>query len=89
MDEHLPAGIAGWKAHKRIRQQLGDTDFSAAVFDVFVARATGSRGGSHGPVQGWHRPLTRDTLWDREARLAAYAQVRTPVARDGHTADTI
>ena len=43
LDEHLPAGIASQQAHKRTRQQLGDTNLSAAVYDVLVARATGSQ----------------------------------------------
>jgi len=30
--------LAVWQAHMQIRQQLGDDDFSRAVFDVWVAR---------------------------------------------------
>ena len=46
------------------------TDFSAAVYDVFVA--TGDRQAakaSTGRSRDGHRPLTRDTPWDRDARL--------------------
>ena len=40
-DEHLSAGITSRQPTSRFANQFDGSDFSAAVYDVFVAQATG------------------------------------------------
>ena len=51
-------------------------------------KRTPSAKAATGRSRDGQRPLTRDTLWDRDARLAVSAQVATPVAADGHSVTT-
>ena len=52
-------------------------------------KRTPSAKAATGRSRDGQRPLTRDTLWDRDARLAVSAQVATPVAADGHSAASL